>query len=36
MDNLRDDIQSQLTVIADSAHVAMEKLAENVQQSPSD
>ena len=36
LDNLRDDTQSQLTVIADSAHEAMEKLAENVQQAPSD
>ena len=33
LDHLREDIESQMKVIADNTHVAMEKLAENVQQS---
>ena len=36
LDNHRADIERQLASIANSAHEAVEKLAENVQQCPSD
>ena len=36
LDNHRADIEAQLASIANSAHEAVEKLAENVQQCPSD